>query len=100
MLGFNESDMDGPNEFAGGEVENPIARAIIAVSNEHAAVLWAKAGRVTKDLDASEDCGDTMTKGVGNTPIITGSSGRGEAVVKVDTVRIVRPQYLGGQLAC
>jgi hypothetical protein len=28
--------MDGPIEFAGGEVENPVARAIIAVPNEQA----------------------------------------------------------------
>jgi hypothetical protein len=37
MLGFNENDMDGPNEFDGGKVENPVARVIIEVSNEHAA---------------------------------------------------------------
>jgi hypothetical protein len=35
-LGLNESGMDGPNEFSSGEVEEPIARTIIAVTNEHA----------------------------------------------------------------
>jgi hypothetical protein len=35
-LGLNESDMDGPNEFARREVEDPIPRAIIAIANEHA----------------------------------------------------------------
>jgi hypothetical protein len=33
---FNERDMDGPNEFSSGEVENIVARAIIAIPNEHA----------------------------------------------------------------
>jgi hypothetical protein len=36
VLGFNEGDMDGPNEFAGGEVEIPVARAIIALPTGHA----------------------------------------------------------------
>jgi hypothetical protein len=36
-LGFKESEMDGPNEFAGGKVDDLVARAIIAISNEHAA---------------------------------------------------------------
>jgi hypothetical protein len=31
-LGVNERDMDGPNEFASGEVEDPIARTIIAIA--------------------------------------------------------------------
>jgi hypothetical protein len=35
-LGFNERDMDGANELAGGKVENPISRAIIELPNEHA----------------------------------------------------------------
>jgi hypothetical protein len=35
-LGFNESDMDVPNEFAGGEVEDPVARTIVTLANEHA----------------------------------------------------------------
>jgi hypothetical protein len=35
-LGLNESDMDGPNEFSSGEVEERVARTIIAVTNEHA----------------------------------------------------------------
>jgi hypothetical protein len=35
-LGLVESDMDGPNEVANYEVEDPIARTIIAVANEHA----------------------------------------------------------------
>jgi hypothetical protein len=35
-LRFNENDMDGPNEFAGGEVGKPIAQAIIAIPDEHA----------------------------------------------------------------
>jgi hypothetical protein len=36
MLGLNESDMDGPNEFAICEVEDPLARTIIAIANEDA----------------------------------------------------------------
>jgi hypothetical protein len=36
-LGFNECDMDCANEFAGGKIENPVSRAIIAVPNEHVA---------------------------------------------------------------
>jgi hypothetical protein len=37
-LRFNKSDMDdGPNKFAGSEVENIVARAIIAIFGEHAA---------------------------------------------------------------
>jgi hypothetical protein len=35
-LGLVESDMDGPNEFANCEVEDPVAQTIIAVANEHA----------------------------------------------------------------
>jgi hypothetical protein len=35
-LGLNESDKDGPNELSSGEVEEPLARTIIAVTNEHA----------------------------------------------------------------
>jgi hypothetical protein len=35
-LGLSESDMDGPNELSSGEVEEPVARTIIAVTNEHA----------------------------------------------------------------
>jgi hypothetical protein len=36
-LGFNERDMDGPNEFAGGKVESIESRGIIAVPHKHAA---------------------------------------------------------------
>jgi hypothetical protein len=61
MLGFNESDMDGPNKFACGEIEDLVGRTIIGVSNENAAerfrgefvlvaVLHAEVGRATKDL--------------------------------------------------
>jgi hypothetical protein len=35
-LGLNESDMDGPNELSNGEVEKPVPRTIIAITNEHA----------------------------------------------------------------
>jgi hypothetical protein len=35
-LGLNESDMDGLNELSIGEVEELVARTIIAVTNEHA----------------------------------------------------------------
>jgi hypothetical protein len=36
-LGLNKSNMDGADEFASGEVEDPIAWTIIALlSNEHA----------------------------------------------------------------
>jgi hypothetical protein len=35
-LGLNESDMDGPNELSIGEVEEPVARSIIAVTTKHA----------------------------------------------------------------
>jgi hypothetical protein len=36
-LGFNERDIDCANEFAGGKVDNPLFRATVVVSNEHAA---------------------------------------------------------------
>jgi hypothetical protein len=36
MLGLNESDMSGPNEFASGEVADLVARTMITVANEHA----------------------------------------------------------------
>jgi hypothetical protein len=36
-LGLDERDVDGANGFAGGKVENPVFRAIIAIPNEHAA---------------------------------------------------------------
>jgi hypothetical protein len=36
-LRFNESDMNGSNEFPGSKVEKPIARAIIAIPDENAA---------------------------------------------------------------
>jgi hypothetical protein len=36
MLGLSTRDIFGPNEFASGEVEDPIARTIIAVAIEHA----------------------------------------------------------------
>jgi hypothetical protein len=36
-LRFNESDMDGSNEFPGSEVDKPIAQAIIAIPDENAA---------------------------------------------------------------
>jgi PIN domain nuclease of toxin-antitoxin system len=35
-LGLNESDMNGQNEFARRKVEDPVARTIIAIANEHA----------------------------------------------------------------
>jgi hypothetical protein len=35
-LGLNENDMDGLIEFARREVEDPVARTIIAIANEHA----------------------------------------------------------------
>jgi hypothetical protein len=34
-LEFNKSDPDDTDEFAGGEVENQISKAIIALPNEH-----------------------------------------------------------------
>jgi hypothetical protein len=36
-LGFNEIDMDDPNEFAGGKAKKPVARTINAIPDEHAA---------------------------------------------------------------
>jgi hypothetical protein len=77
-LRFNESDMDGSHEFAGGEVEKLVARTIIVVPDEHAweghggefvpvAVLHAEVGRATAYLYMSEVSGDTMENGVRNT---------------------------------
>jgi hypothetical protein len=53
--------MDGPNKFAGGEVENSVARAMIAVPDEqapkcimgefvHEAVFQAEVSRASKIL--------------------------------------------------
>jgi hypothetical protein len=63
-LRFNESDI----EFAGGEVEKLVARAIIVVTDEHAAecfggefvhvaILHAEVGRAAEDIDMSEVIG-------------------------------------------
>jgi hypothetical protein len=35
-LGLNEGDMDGPNKFVIRDVEDPLARTIIAIANKHA----------------------------------------------------------------
>jgi hypothetical protein len=94
-LRLNEGNMDGANEFPGGEVEKPVARAIIAIANEHAAegfgrkfvaiaILQTEVSRATKDLNVCEVGRDAMEKGVRNTARPGGRSGRGKAIAKVD----------------
>jgi hypothetical protein len=34
--GLNELDVDGTDELPGGKVQNPIARTVVAVPDEHA----------------------------------------------------------------
>jgi hypothetical protein len=87
-LRFNENDMDGPNEFAGSEVEKPIAGAIIAIPDEHApecfggefvhvAVIPADVGLAAENLNVSEVSGDTIENDVWNTARTCRCSGRG-----------------------
>jgi hypothetical protein len=88
-LRLNECDIDVSNQFAGGEVEKRVARAIIAIPDEHAteyfgeefvliAVLHAEVvGRAAEHLDMSEVSGNTIEIGVWNTARIYGCSGRG-----------------------
>jgi hypothetical protein len=35
-LGFDKCNMDGANEHSSGKVENPIVRAVVAISDKHA----------------------------------------------------------------
>jgi hypothetical protein len=106
-LGLKESGMDGPNEFANGNVEDPVARTIIAVANEHApedfrrqfvhvSVLHAEVDRATKDLEMSEVGGDTMEKGVENTAKTARGSGRREAVAEGNSRAHGKAPVFGG----
>jgi hypothetical protein len=77
-LRLNEGNMDSANEFPRGEVEKPVARAIIVISNEHAAegfgrqfvpiaILQTEVSRATDDLHVCEVGRDAIEKGVRNT---------------------------------
>jgi hypothetical protein len=99
--------MDGPNKFAKREVEDPVARTIIAIANEHAsesfrrqfvhvAVLETEIGRTSKDLEMSEVGGDTVKHGVRNTASTAAGSGRGEAVAEVNNRAHGKSPIFGG----
>jgi hypothetical protein len=94
-LRLNEGNMDSANEFPCGEVEKPVTRAIIAVSNEDAAkgfgrqfvpiaILQTEISRAAEDLNVCEVSRDAMEKGLWNTARPGGRSGRGKAIAKVD----------------